>query len=90
MLKIPAADQFGSKRNIPERLTQMNWISWMKNNGCIGCHQLGQESTRTIPEVFGKFSSSAEAWRRRVQAGQAGQQMLESDENWASGVRQLR
>ena len=76
MLKIPAADQFGGKSSIPARLTQMNWISSMKNNGCIGCHQLGQESTRTIPEVFGKFSSSAEAWRRRVQAGQAGQQML--------------
>ena len=54
----------------------MNWISSMKNNGCIGCHQLGQESTRTIPEVFGRFESSAAAWRRRVQAGQAGQQML--------------
>ena len=76
MLKIPAADQFGGKSSIPARLTQMNWISSMKNNGCIGCHQLGQESTRTIPEVFGKFASSAEAWRRRVQAGQAGQQML--------------
>ncbi len=76
MLKIPPADQFGGKSSIPARLTQMNWISSMKNNGCIGCHQLGQESTRTIPEVFGKFASSAEAWRRRVQAGQAGQQML--------------
>ena len=48
----------------------------MKNTGCIGCHQLGQQSTRTIPEVFGRFTSSADAWRRRVQAGQAGQQML--------------
>ena len=76
MLKIPAADQFGGKSSIPARLTQMNWISSMKNNGCIGCHQLGQESTRTIPEVFGRFESSADAWRRRVQAGQAGQQML--------------
>ena len=73
MLKIPAADQFGGKSSIPARLTQMNWISSMKNNGCIGCHQLGQESTRTIPEVFGRFESSADAWRRRVQAGQAGQ-----------------
>ena len=78
MLKIPAADQFGGTSSIPARLTQMNWISSMKNNGCIGCHQLGQESTRTIPEVFGKFASSADAWRRRVQAGQSGQQMLGS------------
>ena len=81
MLNIPAADQFGGKTSIPARLTQMNWISSMKNNGCIGCHQLGQESTRTIPEVFGKFATSAEAWRRRVQAGQAGQQMLNQMNN---------
>ena len=76
MLKIPAADQFGGKSSIPARLTQMNWISSMKNTGCIGCHQLGQQSTRTIPLVFGKFASSADAWRRRVKAGQSGQQML--------------
>ena len=76
MLKIPAADQFGGTSSIPARLTQVNWISSMKNTGCIGCHQLGQESTRTIPEFFGKFATSADAWRRRVQAGQAGAQML--------------
>jgi hypothetical protein len=76
MLNIPAADQFGGKSNIPARLTQTNWISSMKNTGCIGCHQLGQESTRTIPESLGKFASSTEAWRRRVQSGQAGQMML--------------
>src|SRR5688572_16260616 len=70
MLKIPAADQFGGKSSIPARLSQNNWISSMKNTGCIGCHQLGQASTRTIPEFFGKFASSADAWRRRVQAGQ--------------------
>jgi hypothetical protein len=76
MLKIPAADQFGGKSSIPARLSQTNWISSMKNTGCIGCHQLGQASTRTIPEFFGKFASGADAWRRRVQAGQSGQQML--------------
>ena len=76
MLAIPAADQFGGKSSIPPRLTQMNWISSMKNTGCVGCHQLGQQSTRTIPAVFGKFPSSADAWRRRVQSGQSGQQML--------------
>ena len=48
----------------------------MKNTGCIGCHQLGQQSTRTIPAALGTFASGAEAWRRRVQSGQSGQQML--------------
>src|SRR5687767_8198209 len=76
MLKIPAADQFGGKSSIPARLTQTAWISAMKNTGCIGCHQLGQASTRTIPPSLGTFASGAEAWRRRVQSGQSGQQML--------------
>ena len=48
----------------------------MKNTGCIGCHQLGQQSTRTIPAALGTFASPAEAWRRRVQSGQAGQLMF--------------
>jgi len=76
MLKIPAADQFGGKSSIPARLTQTAWISAMKNTGCVGCHQLGQQSTRTIPAALGTFASGADAWRRRVQSGQSGQQML--------------
>ena len=76
MLKIPAASQFGGASNIPARLTQQQWTSAMKNTGCIGCHQLGQESTRTIPPSLGPFASGADAWRRRVQSGQAGQMML--------------
>src|SRR3979411_1824704 len=47
----------------------------MKNIGCIGCHQLGQASTRTIPAAFGEFKSGEEAWMRRVQSGQSGEQM---------------
>ena len=77
MLKIPAADQFGGKNPaIPARLTQTQWIAAMKNTGCIGCHQLGQLSTRTIPPSLGTFATSADAWKRRVQSGQAGQMML--------------
>ena len=76
MLKIPAADQFGGKSSIPERLSQNQWIAAMKNTGCIGCHQLGQLSTRTIPSALGTFASGADAWKRRVQSGQSGQQML--------------
>jgi hypothetical protein len=76
MLKIPAADQFGGKSTIPARLTQPAWISAMKNTGCVGCHQLGQASTRTIPPALGTFASGADAWRRRVQSGQSGAMML--------------
>ena len=76
MLKIPAADQFGAHAGIGKNVTQTRWLDAMKSNGCVGCHQLGQQSTRTIPSEFGTFPSSADAWRRRVQAGQAGQMML--------------
>ncbi len=76
MLRIPAADQFGGAGSIPARVTQAGWLGAMKNRGCIGCHQLGQLSTRTIPKEFGTFPSHEEAWIRRVQAGQSGGQMF--------------
>ena len=43
-------DEFGGKGEIPAKLTQTEWLNTMKNNGCIGCHQLGQLSTRTFPK----------------------------------------
>ena len=48
----------------------------MNNVGCVGCHQLGQESTRTIPAELGQFKSGAEAWMRRIQSGQSGELMI--------------
>lgn len=76
MLAIPDASQFGGGGAIASRISQPQWISAMKNTGCIGCHQLGQLSTRTIPPSLGTFATGADAWRRRVQSGQAGQMML--------------
>ena len=77
MLKIPSADQFGGKNAaITSRLNQNQWIAAMKNTGCVGCHQLGQQSTRTIPPSLGTFATGADAWKRRVQSGQSGQQMF--------------
>ncbi len=77
MLNIPAANQFGGAApDIAARLSQPQWISAMKNTGCVGCHQLGQLSTRTIPPSLGTFASGAEAWKRRVQSGQSGAMML--------------
>jgi hypothetical protein len=74
MLEIPSADKFrpNNTAGIPEDLKQTNWLNLMKNNGCVGCHQLGQLSTRTIPPAFGHFESGVEAWQRRTQSGQAG------------------
>jgi len=75
MLEIPPASEFGGKSRIPKERTQADWLKQMKNIGCIGCHQLGQASTRTIPAAFAHLGSSEEAWVRRLQAGQSGEQM---------------
>jgi hypothetical protein len=75
MMKIPPASEFGGKSNIPDKLTQADWLKQMKNIGCIGCHQLGQEATRTVPAQFGPFKSGEDAWMRRIQSGQSGEQM---------------
>lgn len=72
MLKIPDKSLFGGSSAIPAKITQTDWLSVVKNRSCIGCHQLGQESTRTFPAAFAHFKSSEEAWMRRVQSGQAG------------------
>jgi hypothetical protein len=72
MLKIPPASDFGGSTDIPKNITRENWLRQMNNVDCIGCHQLGQLSTRTIPAAFGEFKSGAEAWMRRIQSGQAG------------------
>ena len=76
MLKIPGADQFGGKGDIPEKVKQSDWLNTIKNNGCIGCHQLGGLATRTLPKGLGEFKTSEEAWARRVQSGQAGPLMV--------------
>lgn len=75
MMKIPPASEFGGKSAIPAKFTQSDWLKQMNNVDCIGCHQLGQESTRTIPAEFGTFASGEEAWMRRIRAGQAGAMM---------------
>ncbi|HEY6362830.1 MAG TPA: hypothetical protein VIX63_17110, partial [Vicinamibacterales bacterium] len=46
--------------------------SIINTDGCTGCHQLGNKATREIPKSLGVFDSSAAAWDRRIQSGQAG------------------
>ena len=75
VMKIPPASDFGGSTEIPKNITQETWRQRMNNVDCIGCHQLGQEATRTIPAQFGPFKSGEEAWMRRTQAGQAGEMM---------------
>jgi hypothetical protein len=80
MLKIPDKNQFsGPQRdeNMPENLTmQAQWLNNIKTTGCMSCHAIGTIGTRTIPKELGHFSSSTEAWERRIQSGQAMTQMV--------------
>ncbi len=83
MLKVPDKSEFPgtgpSGNGIPVALkSQAQWLDVVKTNGCYTCHQLGNKATRTIPKELGQFSSSTEAWARRVVSGQAMTQMLNS------------
>jgi hypothetical protein len=75
MMNIPPEKDFGGSTDIPKNITRETWRQRMGNVDCIGCHQLGQESTRTIPAQFGEFKTGAEAWMRRIQSGQTGEFM---------------
>jgi hypothetical protein len=57
----------------PTMKSQGEWIRNVVNtDGCTGCHQMGGPATREIPKNLGKFETSAAAWERRIQSGQAG------------------
>jgi hypothetical protein len=70
MLKLPP------KEELPGKVTMERYLNGMKNNGCVGCHQMGNIATRTIPKEFSDFKSSEEAWMRRLASGQAGTNMI--------------
>jgi hypothetical protein len=86
MMKLPPEKDFGGHTEIPKNITRDVWRQRMNNVDCVGCHQLGQEATRTIPAQFGKFNSSAEAWMRRIQAGQSGEMMTNRIAGQLGGV----
>jgi hypothetical protein len=75
MMKIPPAKDFGGASEIPKNITQEVWRQRMNNVDCVGCHQLGQAATRTIPAQLGQFKTGEEAWIRRVASGQWGEGM---------------
>src|ERR1700747_3146432 len=62
MVKVPGQDQFpgtgpngnGINANVK---SQSQYLDIVKTNGCVGCHQLGNKATRTIPAALGSFSS---------------------------------
>jgi hypothetical protein len=89
MLHIPTDADLQNRDLFRANLTQRQWIGSMKNVGCIGCHQLGQLSTRTVPASLGTFKSGEEAWHRRVQSGQAGAMMFGQMNNLGRGSFKL-
>jgi len=81
LLRVPEKSQFpgtgpGGNGISPNIGTQADWLRRVKSGGCTACHQLGTKGTREIPEAWGPSPSSLAAWERRIQAGQAGAQML--------------
>ena len=87
MMKIPGKELFGGKDpDIPVRLSQESYLTYIKSNGCVGCHQLGQKSTRTIPALFHDQASYADMWLRRIQSGQGGMPMIQVGAGQLGGV----
>lgn len=71
MMRLPSQ---AAAAHIPGGLD--GYVMWMKNEGCVGCHQMGDLATRTLPPALGSYSSSQMAWLRRIQSGQAGRDMV--------------
>jgi hypothetical protein len=81
MMKLPAeaeVAQIPGGRNA--------YLMWMKNMACVGCHQMGDLATRTIPAALGQFDSSQAAWMRRIQSGQAGRDMVSTAMGTLKGI----
>lgn len=81
LLQVPDKNQFpgsGPSGNgiAPAIKSQSEWIRSVKSGGCLACHQLGGKATREVEAALGTFPSSAAAWERRIQSGQAGSNML--------------
>ena len=79
LLEVPPASAFpgtGPTGNgiSPNVRSQAQWVDRLKQ-GCQLCHQLGNQITREITHLDRRFSSTAEAWDRRVTFGQRGNQM---------------
>ena len=92
MVNIPDAKMFpGTGTNpggngVPQTLKdQGQWVRYMKTDSCNSCHQIGDKATRTIPSALGHFNTSAEAWERRIQSGQAGPLMVNGIGNFDTG-----
>src|SRR5688500_4719072 len=81
LMRVPAETEFpgtGPEGNgiNPVFKTQPEYLRLLKNNSCLGCHQMGSKGTRELHPALGTFESSVKAWERRLQSGQAGGAMM--------------
>jgi hypothetical protein len=81
LLEIPDKSLFPGTgihgNGMPVELTsQGQWLDIVKTDGCYTCHQIGDKATRELSPSLGKFESSADAWERRIQSGQASSNMV--------------
>src|SRR3989454_4703542 len=81
MLKIPDKSLFPGTGNEGNGMpvayqSQDQWLNAVQLNGCGNCHQLGDKATREIPAAVGTFTSSVDAWQRRLQSGPGGGTMV--------------
>src|SRR5690349_9080432 len=67
LLRVPTAEEFP----LPKIKSQGEWLNIVKSGACQSCHALGTPGTRMISKALGTFSTSADAWRRRLLSGQA-------------------
>ncbi len=81
LIKVPDQSEFPgtgpSGNGISENMkSQAQWLRTMKTDSCWSCHQLGDKATREIEKNLGNYASSVDAWNRRIQSGQAGNNMI--------------
>ncbi len=79
LAKVPDKSEFpgtgtgpGGNGIATKMRAQADWLNQMR---CGACHTIGTKATREIPAALGTFSTSVEAWERRVKSGQIGPQM---------------
>src|SRR5688500_626848 len=81
LIKVPAESEFpgtGPEGNgiNPIFKSQADYVRLLKNNSCLGCHQMGSKGTRELHPARGTFQNSVQAWEQRLKAGQAGGAMF--------------
>lgn len=81
LLEVPSASEFPgtgpSGNGIGEMMkSQEDYLRWIKNGSCLGCHAMGSKGTRELHPNLGSFDSHIQAWERRLPSGQAGGGMM--------------